>query len=285
MLDNLGFGEFFALALMALLFFGPERLPQIGAKLGQWVRKLTGYSRSFMTEWSEEALVIRDAVKEVKGLRDEIVAAQAEIASTMDTTRSDVNEALDGAKLDVRQQVAGVAGAVAPDARGDLPAKSPSEYRGSTTSTSGQPDKVPIARHPADPAELDASGASTSDQDVPRSDSEPSKHEEGAIARTQQIVEQLAQKRAEAPSEYRGHLRRRVGQVSATSTSRHPDVRPADVARLSEQVDRIQEEMAALREAVARFRDDVVPADVAHEDEDIPAEIAPVVVEIAGEMR
>lgn len=206
MLDNLGFGEFFALALMALLFFGPERLPQIGAKLGQWVRKLTGYSRAFMTEWSEEALVIRDAVKEVKGLRDEIIAAQAEIASTMDTTRTDVNEALDGAKLDVRQQVAGVAGAVAPDNRGDLPAKSPSEYRGSTTSTSRQ------------------------------------------LAET-------------------------------------PAIRSADLTRLRDEVGRIQEEMAALREAVARFRDDVVPADVANEDEDTPAEIAPVVVEIAGEMR
>ena len=50
MLDNFGMGEFFVLALFALLFFGPERLPQIGAQLGRWLSKLTGYSRAFMTQ-------------------------------------------------------------------------------------------------------------------------------------------------------------------------------------------------------------------------------------------
>ena len=40
MLDNFGMGEFLMLALFALLFFGPERLPQIGAQLGKWLSKL-----------------------------------------------------------------------------------------------------------------------------------------------------------------------------------------------------------------------------------------------------
>ena len=98
MFDNFGLGEFFFLALLALLFFGPERLPQIGARLGRWVGSLTQYSKAFMTEWREEALAIHDAVEEVKGIRDEIVAAQREISGTLDTAREDMVDGLDAAK-------------------------------------------------------------------------------------------------------------------------------------------------------------------------------------------
>jgi Sec-independent protein translocase protein TatA len=112
MLDNFGLGEFFFLALLALLFFGPERLPQIGAKFGRWVAGLTQYSKAFLTEWREEALAIHEAVEEVKGIRDEIVAARAELSSTLDTAREDLTEGVDaakeavsGARLDVTQRL------------------------------------------------------------------------------------------------------------------------------------------------------------------------------------
>jgi Sec-independent protein translocase protein TatA len=98
MLDNFGLGEFFFLALLALLFFGPERLPQMGARLGRWVGNLTQYSKAFMTEWHEEALAIHDAVAEVKGIRDEIVAAQRELSGTMNTAREDMIDGIDTAK-------------------------------------------------------------------------------------------------------------------------------------------------------------------------------------------
>jgi Sec-independent protein translocase protein TatA/outer membrane murein-binding lipoprotein Lpp len=98
MLDNFGLGEFFFLAMLALLFFGPERLPQIGARLGRWVGSLTQYSKTFLTEWREEALAIHDAVEEVKGIRDEIVAARAELSSTLDIARDDLTEGVDAAK-------------------------------------------------------------------------------------------------------------------------------------------------------------------------------------------
>ena len=107
MLDNLGFGEIAMLALLALLFFGPERLPQMGARIGRWIATLTQSSKAFMNEWREEALVVYDAVEEVKGIRDEIVAARAEIAGTVSTAREDVNDALSGAKDDVQAQVRG----------------------------------------------------------------------------------------------------------------------------------------------------------------------------------
>lgn len=98
MFDNLGVGEFFMLAVFALLFFGPERLPQMGAKLGQWLGKLTQQSKLFMNQWREEALAIHDAVEEVRGIRDEIVAAQRQLAETMDSARGDITESLDEVK-------------------------------------------------------------------------------------------------------------------------------------------------------------------------------------------
>jgi Sec-independent protein translocase protein TatA len=112
MLDNFGLGEFFLLAMLALLFFGPDRLPQIGARIGRWVANLTQYSKAFMTEWREEALVIHEAVEEVRGIRDEIAAARAEISNTLETAREDVTEGIDtakeaisGAQTDVTQRI------------------------------------------------------------------------------------------------------------------------------------------------------------------------------------
>jgi|GEM_PF-4560477 len=103
MFDNLGVGEFFMLAIMALLFFGPERLPQMGAKLGQWLGKLTYQSKLFMNQWREEALAIHEAVEEVRVIRNEIAAAQRQIAESMRAAQSDVSESLE----EVKQTVSG----------------------------------------------------------------------------------------------------------------------------------------------------------------------------------
>ena len=132
MFDNLGFGEVFMLSLLALLFFGPERLPEIGARIGGWVRSLTQYSKAFMTEWNEEALIVRDAVQEVKGIRDEIAAAQAEIAGTLHTARNDMSEAVSGAQQDVRQQVSGITSAALPPAPASPGNAVPSRAGGAT---------------------------------------------------------------------------------------------------------------------------------------------------------
>lgn len=116
MFDNLGLGELFFLALLALFFFSPERLPQVGAQIGRWMASLTKHSTAFMNEWREEALAVHDAVQEVKGIRDEIAAARAEIAGTLHTARSDMSEAVSGAQQEVRQQLASGASAALPPA-------------------------------------------------------------------------------------------------------------------------------------------------------------------------
>jgi len=103
MLDNFGLMEFLVLAFMAILFFGPERLPQMGARLGRWLSQLTQYSKAFMTQWSDEALAIQDAVTEVRGIREEIRAAQAEISGSFNTARQDITDTIDTAKAQIRE--------------------------------------------------------------------------------------------------------------------------------------------------------------------------------------
>ena len=165
MLDNFGLGEFFFLAILALLFFGPERLPRIGAQFGRWVASLTQYSKAFMNEWREEALVIQEAVEEVRGIRDEIAAARAEISSTLETARDDVSDGIDvakdaisGARLDVSQRI--------------------TQQREETAA-----DLERIAQEEAAKASADDAG------------------EDVAIARTQQILADLEKKRESAPPE------------------------------------------------------------------------------------
>jgi Sec-independent protein translocase protein TatA len=110
MLHNLGLGELFVLATLAFFFFGPERLPQVAAQIGRWLARLRQYSRAFMAEWSDESLVLREAMAEVKSIRNEILAAQTELATTLDSVRRDAEEgvhvareALSAARIDLRQ--------------------------------------------------------------------------------------------------------------------------------------------------------------------------------------
>jgi Sec-independent protein translocase protein TatA len=155
-------GEFLMLAFFALLFFGPERLPQIGARVGRWLSQLTQYSKAFMTQWSEEAGAIQDAMQEVKGIRDEIRAAQVEISQSLNTARQDITDTIDEAKGTI-QEATPTAGAVLK--AGPPPAPS-------TTQETEQ------AQRPAQT---------------------PSGDDGEAIAKSQQIVDELLKKRGLSP--------------------------------------------------------------------------------------
>jgi hypothetical protein len=128
----------------------------MGARLGRWLSQLTQYSKAFMTQWSEEAMVIQDAVDEVRGIRDEIVAARAEIAGTLDTARQDIDATIG-------------------DARGTLNAARPNTQALLQQETTPQP----TAAEAAERTETSETGTG----------------EEAAIAKTQQILDDLMEKR------------------------------------------------------------------------------------------
>jgi len=166
MLDNFGMGEFLMLALFALLFFGPERLPQIGAQLGKWLSKLTSYSRAFMTQWTEEAAAVQGAVQDVMMIRDEIRAAQAEIAESLNAAQKDINETISVAKGTIQAATPtaeGVAQA-APPALAD--AEDANRFQSSQSRPSGGNDGQAVSKT------QDVVNALLAKQGVPQEDKE-----------------------------------------------------------------------------------------------------------------
>jgi Sec-independent protein translocase protein TatA len=228
MLDSLGFGEIFFLGLLLFLFFGPERLPQLGARLGRWVSNLTRYSSSFMNEWREEALAVHDAVEQVKGMRDEIAAARAEIAGTLYEARDDLGEAVQGARQDVGQQVQRATRFV-PEERA----------AGGTVAPQGEPR---AALSQAVPSKISLPAAAARSEDA-------------AVGKTQQVVDQLLAKRASASAAPLDEPRTAPERpLSERRLPMQAPPSPADLARLRDQVRDLGAEMEELRAAVAEMR-------------------------------
>jgi sec-independent protein translocase protein TatA len=68
---RLGFGEILVVLVLALLFFGPSKLPQLGSSLGQALR---GFKKGLNALHDE---VDVDASAEQKGLPGEVVGRPA----------------------------------------------------------------------------------------------------------------------------------------------------------------------------------------------------------------
>jgi Sec-independent protein translocase protein TatA len=219
MLHNLGFGEIFFLGLLLFLFLGPDRLPQLAARLGRWVSNLTRYSGAFMNEWRDEVLAMHDAMEQVNGLRDEIAAARAEIASTLYETRADLGGAVEGARQDVGQQLQRATRFV------------PEE---GTAGADGSPTTLSQPSPPATAARSDGA----------------------AVDKTQQVVDRLLAKRAAGPAAS-GAPRNEPQAASERAPIRSPmqaPPSPADLARLRAQVRDLGTEMEELGAIVAEMR-------------------------------
>jgi Sec-independent protein translocase protein TatA len=224
MLHNLGFGEVFFLGLLLFLFLGPERLPQLAAQLGRWISNLTRHSGAFLNEWRDEALVVHEALQQVKGMRDEIAAARAEIASTLYETRVDLGQAVEGARQDVGQQLQRATRLV------------PEE---GTAGAAGSPT---------------APSRAVSSQALPPAMT--ARSDGAAVDKTQQVVDRLLAKRAAGPAASGvplGPVQAASERASLSSPMQSPPS-PADLARLRAQVRDLGAEMEELGAMVAEMR-------------------------------
>ena len=71
--------ELVFIIILAILLFGPEKIPDIAAKLGTWVRKLRSLSARFM-----------ELIEDETGL-SEITQETSQISSSLNQTSIDVN--------------------------------------------------------------------------------------------------------------------------------------------------------------------------------------------------
>lgn len=89
---DIGPGEFFLIALVALIVFGPERLPDIARKVGGYlseVRKAAGDLRAGL---DEEVRQIQAPLEELKA---DLTKPVTEVKKTLDETSATINEQLE----------------------------------------------------------------------------------------------------------------------------------------------------------------------------------------------
>ncbi len=54
-MGNVGFPEMLVILVIALIFFGPRKLPEIGKSLGKGIAEFKKASRDLARTWEEEA--------------------------------------------------------------------------------------------------------------------------------------------------------------------------------------------------------------------------------------
>jgi sec-independent protein translocase protein TatA len=72
MIPNLGFAELIIIFVIALLVFGPKKLPELGKSLGKGLREFKRATEDLKSNWDEQ---IREAERSVQDTRTEIQSA------------------------------------------------------------------------------------------------------------------------------------------------------------------------------------------------------------------
>ena len=72
---GIGLPEMAVIMVVALLIFGPKKLPEIGRSMGKAIRSFQEASREFETEFKREADQIEQAVKTTAQLEPKQIAA------------------------------------------------------------------------------------------------------------------------------------------------------------------------------------------------------------------
>ncbi|HEY1140484.1 MAG TPA: Sec-independent protein translocase protein TatB [Lysobacter sp.] len=98
---DIGFGEIFLIAIVALLVLGPERLPKAARFAGLWVRRARSQWYSVKAELENELAddELRRSLKQTKAdlleARDSLAQSGAALKQQMEQTGADVREAFE----------------------------------------------------------------------------------------------------------------------------------------------------------------------------------------------
>ena len=78
---GVGFPELILIFLIALMVFGPRRLPELAGKIGKTVADLRNMSGGLMTEWRRE-IAVATRIEELEKARQEIDEIKQELKDT-----------------------------------------------------------------------------------------------------------------------------------------------------------------------------------------------------------
>ena len=82
-MGSLGTGEILVIVLVALIVFGPKRLPEITRKAGAWMAKAREMMRSVSDTLNDEYGDVTDPIKDLKGEYDATMGDVKGIASSV----------------------------------------------------------------------------------------------------------------------------------------------------------------------------------------------------------
>lgn len=112
-MDILGIGlpELILVFIIALMVFGPRRLPEIAAKAGKFVRDLRNMSQGFMAEWQREITVaarleeLQEVKRELEETKKSLRQTQADFIAGAPSKKDldDVQKELEETKKALRQ--------------------------------------------------------------------------------------------------------------------------------------------------------------------------------------
>ena len=141
---NFTFGEIITIVVVILIVFGPNRLPELARKAGQYAAKARVAITSLREELGEE---YREVAEPVIEARDQIRATGKELAGELSTLRDEVQADLDETRLEANRVLKGDGG----DA-GDTNGSSKSEATAPPDSTDADRDNVTRLPGVDDPA-------------------------------------------------------------------------------------------------------------------------------------
>ncbi|MEY3696832.1 MAG: hypothetical protein RJA41_482 [Actinomycetota bacterium] len=81
MLFDIGFGEFFIIAVIGLIVVGPERLPSYAAQAAKFMRQLRGQVQEARTAITDAAAIDPDTLRDIKDLDPRKILSGEEIES------------------------------------------------------------------------------------------------------------------------------------------------------------------------------------------------------------
>ncbi len=80
-----GIQELLVIAVVALLVFGPERLPEFARTAGEWVARFRAVTQGSIDEL-KKVTEVQELDRELKGLRRELRETRSEVIQRMSTT-------------------------------------------------------------------------------------------------------------------------------------------------------------------------------------------------------
>lgn len=99
MFNSFSFSELMTILLVIVIVFGPNRLPEMARRLGQWTSKarqsLETLRTEIGTEYKDVIDPLRDAREDIRGLRKELGDSARAVVSDIDDAAAGVRKAVE----------------------------------------------------------------------------------------------------------------------------------------------------------------------------------------------